>query len=110
MKFRRDSEGAATASATSEHLLLANFLQGDLQEDVVTASEVLDQARRVVRHERERYEFIGNAHQLSVTRSQVTLEALNDELTEDCQPEFFIQKLEQWLEFIDSPEPMTSAQ
>ncbi len=105
MQFSRDKDGAplAVAEGKEEEQALANFLQGDVQDDDIIGKELLDMADEVARGALGRYEFNGNVHELILSDDEAIIRnSLDDK--DDTEQRIpladFRRALSGWLTFI----------
>lgn len=100
MRFFRDQNGIATAEG--EPALLANFLQGDIQDDAQTARQLLERIDLILNAGSGRCEFSGNAHEVEIDARRTTIELADDEDEERAHlpTQDFRQTLSAWLTFI----------
>ncbi len=105
MQFSRDKHGAplAVAEGKDEEQALANFLQSDVQDDNIIARELLDMADEVARGALGRYEFNGNAHELTMKHDEAVIRNSMDD-KDDTEQRIpladFRRALSGWLTFI----------
>ncbi len=102
MQFHRDTEGAPIATDDNDQAILANFLQSDIQDDLIIGQEVLDMIKLINAGRLGNYEFSGNAHLLSINARQATITLADDEKTEaqTFPLETFRRAVNGWLAFL----------
>lgn len=104
MQFDKDNQGAAIATGSEEEALLTGFLQSDIQEDKVVAGEILGIVAGVIGGRMHRYEFRGNAHEVTIDRDEVHIALAKDEsVCSDYPLQTFRHALQEWQRFIDEP-------
>ncbi len=102
MQFSRDKDGAPIATGEGKQRVLADFLQSDIQDDAIIARELLEMADEVARGALGRYEFTGNAHELTLRESGATLVESHggDDRGVEIPLADFRRALSGWLTFI----------
>jgi len=106
MEFKREDDGSLLAIADDEERLLAIFLQSDIQDDLVVGKEISAMIEKVIQEKYVNYEAIGNACQLTLSKSQACIKPLLETGSENAEVELFClplaafsRALNDWLSF-----------
>lgn len=101
--------GSPRATGDDKNILVAYYLESDIQGDTLRCQELLKIAQDVQSNQIPQWEETGNAHTLTLTPTQAIIEAEFDESLAPLNIPLtqFKQALQKWLDFLQKEPPST---